>query len=188
MNNKKFLKNDIYKIIIKRYNKNGDNMRVYHNFKPVINENSKILILGSFPSVKSRENNFYYGHRQNRFWKIISNIFNECLPETIENKINLILNNNLALWDVLASCNIHASEDSSIKNEEVNDITGLINIYNINVIIFNGNTAYKFYKKYFKNIKGVKEIVLPSTSPANARFDYEKLFEIWRESIIGNRS
>ncbi len=178
----------MYKIKCKRYNKSGDNMRVYHNFKPVINENSKILILGSFPSVKSRENNFYYGNSQNRFWKIVSNIFNESLPETIEDKINLILNNNLALWDVLASCNIHASEDSSIKNEEVNDIAKLINIYNIKVIVFNGNTAYKFYKKYFKNIKNVKELVLPSTSPANAKFCYNKLLEIWKESIIGNIS
>lgn len=168
------------------YNKFGDNMIVNQSFEPIINKNSKILILGSFPSVKSREQNFYYGNNKNRFWKLISDIFNEELPKTVQDKTNIIINNKLALWDVLCSCSIHASEDSSIKEERVNDIKSLVEKYNIRVLLFNGNTAYKFYKKHIKNIEKVKEIILPSTSPANAKFSYEKLFKIWNKNILEN--
>lgn len=155
-----------------------------HPFKPLVEINSKVCILGSFPSVKSRENNFYYGNSKNRFWKIISEIFETDLPSTIENKKKLILNNNLAIWDVLSSCDIHASQDSSIKEEKVNSIDLFVKKYGINVLIFNGNTAYKLYKKHFKDTLNIKEIVLPSTSPANARISYNELYKIWKENIL----
>ena len=158
-------------------------MKVVHTFKPIYNKKSKILILGSFPSVKSRENNFYYAHPKNRFWKLISKILNTKEPITIEDKTKLILNNNLAIYDVIKSCEIQGSSDSSIKNVEINDINYIINNSSIEKIIFNGNKAYELYNKYeinkFSNTK-----VLPSTSPANARYSFEKLYNMWFKELF----
>lgn len=164
--------------------KEKEQKNIIHPFEPIIYENSKILILGSFPSVKSRENNFYYGNNKNRFWNILSDIFNEEVPITIDDKVSLLKRNKIAVWDVIKSCDIHASEDSSIKNVVINDICGLTNKYGIENIIFNGNTAYKFYKKYIGKIEKHKEIVLPSTSPANAKIKYDELLKIWNSTII----
>lgn len=158
-------------------------MKVVHTFKPIYNKKSKILILGSFPSVKSRENNFYYAHPKNRFWKLISKILNTKEPITIEDKTKLILNNNLAIYDVIKSCEIQGSSDSSIKNVEINDINYIIKNSSIEKIIFNGNKAYELYNKYeinkFSNTK-----VLPSTSPANARYSFEKLYNMWFKELF----
>lgn len=158
-------------------------MKVEHTFKPIYNKKSKILILGSFPSVKSRENNFYYAHPKNRFWKLISKILNTKEPITIEDKTKLILNNKLAIYDVIKSCEIQGSSDSSIKNVEINDINYIINNSSIEKIIFNGNKAYELYNKYETN-KFSNTKVLPSTSPANARYSFEKLYNVWFKELF----
>lgn len=158
-------------------------MRVEHTFEPIYNKESKILILGSIPSVKSRENDFYYGHPKNRFWDLIAKIYNEKTPTKIYEKEKLILKNSLAIYDVIKSCDIQGSSDSSIKNVEINDINSIIQSSNIKKIIFNGNKAYELYQKYEKN-KFKNIVCLPSTSPANARFSFEKLYDIWSQELV----
>lgn len=148
-----------------------------HNIEPVFNKNSKILILGSFPSVKSREQQFFYGHTQNRFWKVISSLTNEELPKTIEEKKDLLLRNNIAVWDVIKLCDITGSSDSSITNVVPNDIYIILNNANIKAIYANGEKSYSLFKKYFGELKVTK---LPSTSPANAQYSFERLIEEWK--------
>lgn len=158
-------------------------MKVEHTFKPIYSKDSKILILGSIPSVISREDNFYYAHPQNRFWKIISKIYNEKIPTTKEEKTKLIINNNLAIYDVIKSCDIEGSADSSIKNVKLNNLDLLIQKSKIEKIIFNGNKAYELYNKYEKN-KFSNTKVLPSTSPANAKYTLEDLCKIWSKELV----
>lgn len=150
-----------------------------HTFSPVYNENSHILILGTFPSVKSRENSFYYGHPQNRFWRVLAGLFNCELPNTIEEKTELLLSHNIALWDVIKSCEIAGSADSTIKSVVPNDIDIILNNSMVKEIYANGKTAEKLYNKYLK--KKVKRDItaLPSTSPANASFTLPKLISSW---------
>ena len=160
---------------------------ITHPFKPIYNENSKILILGSFPSVKSREYNFYYSHPQNRFWKILSKIFNEEKIDTIEQKTNLLLKNNIAIYDVIMKCDIEGSLDSNIKNVKVNDINSIITNSKIEKIFFNGKKAYELFLKYNKNNMNNNKIkleVLPSTSSANAIWSFDKLYNYWNDKII----
>lgn len=159
-------------------------MKVVHPFEAVYNNDSKILILGSFPSVKSREINFYYGHPQNRFWKILENIYNEKIDNNIERKKEFLLRNNIALWDTIKSCEITGSSDSSIKNAIPNDIENLIHTTNIKAIFCNGNTSYKLFMKYFKDKINIPIICLPSSSPANAKFSLIDLTKIWKGNII----
>lgn len=156
-------------------------MRQEHTFGPVYNKNSKILILGSFPSVKSRELNFYYGHPQNRFWKLMSKIYNEEIGDEIDLKKQFLLKNNIALWDSLKSCEIKGSSDASITNVEINNIEELIKKSNISKIIFNGKTAYNLFVKNADMTKysNLEIRILPSTSPANAAYSLDKLFDIW---------
>ena len=154
-----------------------------HNIAPVYDENSKILILGSFPSVKSREQKFFYGHQQNRFWKVISAITNSKEPETVEEKKSLLLNNKVAVWDVIKSCDIKGSSDSSIENVVINDFSIIFDNANIQKIYANGDKAYSLFKKYYS--KDIKIIKLPSTSPANAQYNLEKLCNEWRQIFDG---
>ena len=163
---------------------NKDYQHLSHNFGPIYSNNSEILILGSFPSVKSREVNFYYGHPQNRFWKVISNVYNSNLPLNIEEKIDFLHKNHIALWDTIDSCDIIGSSDSSIKNVITTDINIILNSANIKKIFCNGNTSYKLYMKYLFPKTDKLAIKLPSTSPANAAFSLEKLIKIWTEEII----
>lgn len=160
-------------------------MRQEHTFGPVYNKNSKILILGSFPSVKSRELNFYYGHPQNRFWKLMSKIYNEEIGDEIDLKKQFLLKNNIALWDTLKSCEIKGSSDASITNVEINNIEELMKKSNISKIIFNGKTAYNLFVKNADMTKySNSEIrILPSTSPANAAYSLDKLFDIWSKEL-----
>lgn len=160
-------------------------MRQEHTFGPVYNKNSKILILGSFPSVKSRELNFYYGHPQNRFWKLMSKIYNEEIGDEIDLKKQFLLKNNIALWDSLKSCEIKGSSDASITNVEINNIEELMKKSNISKIIFNGKTAYNLFVKNADMTKySNSEIrILPSTSPANAAYSLDKLFDIWSKEL-----
>ena len=156
---------------------------IIHPFPPVFDENSKSLILGSFPSVKSRESMFFYGHPQNRFWKVLAIIFNQPIPQNIEDKKNLVLDNGLALWDSIHSCTVIGSSDSSIKDVIPNDIRDIIQNSNINRIFCNGALSHKMYMKYIFPDTGIKAVKLPSTSPANATFSLEKLVEEWKMII-----
>lgn len=149
----------------------------FHTIEPVYDENSKILILGSFPSVKSREVNFFYGHPQNRFWKVLASIMDDVCPSTTEEKKAFLIKHHIALWDVIKSCDIEGSSDSSIKNVTPNDLRLILQKAEIKQIFTNGNTAYKLFEKYNSDLKAVK---LPSTSPANAMFSLERLIESWR--------
>lgn len=158
---------------------------IKHTFEPVCDKNSEILILGTFPSVKSRENNFYYGHPQNRFWKVIAGITGSSVPETIEEKKELLLENHIAIWDVIESCTITGSSDSSIKDVTVNDIGALIEDSHICAIYGNGAKACELYDRYVKEQTGIEIVKLPSTSPANAAFRLERLCEEWGKYIIG---
>mgnify|MGYP000081379678 FL=1 len=153
---------------------------ITHPFPPLYNDHSKILILGSFPSVKSREQMFFYGHPQNRFWKVTSSVFQCPLPTTIEEKRSFLLANCIALWDVIASCDIEGSSDSSIKNVIPNDPSPILKKAPIEKIFVNGKTAEKYYNKYTKSITGITAHVLPSTSPANAAWTLDKLIEAWK--------
>ena len=153
--------------------------RVEHEFDPVFDENSKVLILGSFPSVKSREISFYYGHKRNRFWKIISELTGEKTPENTDDKKEMLLRNKIAVWDVIKSCRIEGSSDSSIKDVEANDINHILKHSNIKKVYTNGGKAHQLYKKYCQKDTGIEDINLPSTSPANASYSLEKLMDKW---------
>lgn len=155
------------------------NNRISHPVPPVYNKESQILILGTFPSVKSREGEFFYNHPQNRFWPVICEVFNEKLPETIEEKRQLLLRNHIALWDVVESCEITGSADSSIKNVIPNNIGIILRQANIKKIFANGGMAERLYRKYIYNQVKMEIIRLPSTSPANASFSLDDLIRIW---------
>ena len=154
---------------------------VSHDFEPVFDENSKVLILGTFPSVKSRENQFYYGHPQNRFWKVIAGLTESEVPQTIEEKKKLLLEHGIAIWDVIESCDIIGSSDSSIKNVVPADIERVVANSKIQNIYANGGTAKKLYEKYSQKKTECEIIGLPSTSPANAAYSLERLLECWQE-------
>lgn len=151
--------------------------RVNHEIPPIYDKNSKILILGSFPSVKSRESQFFYHHPQNRFWKVLAKTFNEDVPKSMEDKKAFLIRNNVAVWDVIASCEIEGSSDSSIKNVVPNDIDVILKKSDINQIFCNGGKAYDLYKKYLNKFGDA--LKLPSTSPANARFGLDRLVDEW---------
>jgi TDG/mug DNA glycosylase family protein len=154
--------------------------RVIHPIPPLYDASSKVLVLGSFPSVKSREAQFFYHHPQNRFWKVISQIFEEPVPISIMEKRTLLLRHHIAVWDVIQSCEITGSADSSIRNVIPNDLTQILTEADIRWIITNGNTAYQLYMRYIFPKTGVEAVKLPSTSPANAAFSMERLLEAWR--------
>lgn len=154
---------------------------IIHPIPPVWNGESKILILGSFPSVKSRETSFFYGHPQNRFWRVVSAVTNSPLPVTIDEKKSYLLSSGIALWDVIASCDITGSSDSSIKNVTPNDLSAILEGADIRAIFTNGKAAHSLYQKYTKPITAREDICLPSTSPANAAWSLDKLVAAWGE-------
>lgn len=158
---------------------------IYHPIKPLYDNNSEILILGSFPSVKSREQMFFYGHPQNRFWRVTAAVFGDEVPRTIEEKKVFLLKNRVALWDVIASCEISGSSDSSIKSVTPNNLSQIIDKGKIKRIFVNGKTAEKYYNKYTRDKIGMEAVCLPSTSPANAAWNMEKLIKAW--SVIADR-
>ena len=153
---------------------------IVHPIPPLYGKNSKTLILGSFPSVKSREAEFFYGHPQNRFWVVIAAVLGKEKPKTIEEKKRLILENDLALWDVIGSCEIVGSADSTISNVTANDLSVIISNSSVDRIFVNGKTAEKYYNKYTYPKTGIKAVCLPSTSPANAAWNFEKLVDAWK--------
>lgn len=155
-------------------------MTQIHNIPPVFDKNSRILILGSFPSVKSREQLFFYGHPQNRFWRVVSAVFACETPQTIPEKKTFLLSHGIALWDVIASCEITGSSDSSIENAVPNDIGILLKSCHIQKIYTNGTTSSELYRKLILPKTGFANVKLPSTSPANAAWSLEKLIGAWR--------
>jgi hypoxanthine-DNA glycosylase len=159
-----------------------------HPIPPIYNENSKILILGSFPSVKSREQQFFYGHKQNRFWKVLAQILECPVPNDIEEKKEMLLNNHIALWDVIASCSITGSSDASITDVVPNDLSPILETAEIQAIYCNGNKAYELYQKYIYPTNKIQAIKLPSTSPANASYSLERLVGEWEKIINFKRS
>lgn len=156
---------------------------IHHEFGPVYDAESQILILGSFPSVKSREVQFYYGHPQNRFWKLLAKLTGEELPMTIPEKKAFLLRNHIALWDVIDSCSIRGSSDITIKDVKVNDFSQILAESSITRIYANGGKAYELYAKYAEQNTGIKAVKLPSTSPANAAWSLEQLENEWRMMI-----
>ena len=153
---------------------------ICHPIEPVYNEESRILILGSFPSVKSREEMFFYGHPQNRFWRVLAAVFGRPVPGTVEEKRELLLSEGVALWDVIASCEITGSSDSSIKNVIPNDLSRILDTARIEKVFVNGKTAGKYYRRWLLGKTGREAVCLPSTSPANAAWNLERLAEEWR--------
>lgn len=155
-------------------------MSVLHSIPPVCDEKSRILILGSFPSVRSREVGFFYGHPQNRFWRVLSVVYGASVPKTVEEKIAFLRERRIALWDVVASCEIEGSSDASIKNAVPNEIERLLEIAPVERIFVNGGEAARLYERLVRPRVGREAIRLPSTSPANAAWSLERLAEAWR--------
>ncbi len=149
-----------------------------HPFVPVMDQDCRVLVLGSFPSVKSRENAFYYGHPQNRFWRVLAGVYGECTPEQVDEKKAFLLRHHIALWDVLAKCEIMGSEDSSIRCEVPNQLERVLSACDIRQVLLNGQTAAKYYRKYCAQLP-LSCLVLPSTSPANAAWSLERLIGVW---------
>ena len=155
-----------------------------HPIPPLFDQNSEILILGSFPSVKSREVGFFYGHKQNRFWRVTAALCGCGVPATIEEKKAMLLSHHFALWDVIRSCKIRGSSDSSIRDASPNDLTEILSAAPIRKIAVNGQKAAQLYQKYQQPLTGIPAIVLPSTSPANAAWSEERLIEAWRTALL----
>lgn len=152
---------------------------VMHPFEPVWDEHSRVLVLGTFPSVKSRANAFYYGHPQNRFWRVLAALYGEAAPETIEQKKALLLRHGVALWDVLQSCDVTGSADASIRHPVPNDVAGLLLKAPIERVLCNGQTAARLYARFCEPLTGLAAAALPSTSPANAGCSLERLIAAW---------
>ena len=153
--------------------------RLFHPFGPLFSPDSRVLILGSFPSVKSREQNFFYGHPQNRFWKVIAALFEQETPQTIPEKKDLILSHGLALWDSIASCVITGSSDASIREVRASDLRIILDHAPIERICCNGRKSFEMYEKYIRPEIGREAVCLPSTSPANAQWSLQKLITAW---------
>lgn len=162
----------------------ADTQRIVHPIPPLFNENSNTLILGSFPSVKSREAMFFYGHPQNRFWKLMALLFDEEFPQTVDEKKRLILTHHLALWDTIHSCTITGSSDSSIRDVVPNDLSVILENSRVSRIFCNGTASHTLYQKYIFPSIGIKAQRLPSTSPANAAWSLQRLAGEWGKALL----
>ena len=160
-------------------------MRASHEFPPVFDKNSEILILGSFPSVKSREESFFYANPQNRFWKLMAQLLNESTPKDTKDKIAMLKKHKIALWDVIESCDIVGSSDSSISNVVPVDISQILSRANIIKVYANGGKAFELYNKYLYPKTQLEITKLPSTSPANAGYSFDKLLSEWKKILEG---
>ena len=155
---------------------------IEHGIPPVFDERSEVLVLGTMPSPKSREAAFFYGHPQNRFWRVLAAVLGEEAPQTAAEKKSLLLRHGVALWDVIASCDIAGSSDASITNVVPNDLSRILDAAPVRRIFCNGGTAYRFYRRYDEAVWGKAE-ALPSTSPANAQYSLERLLLSWRKIL-----
>lgn len=153
--------------------------RLVHPFPPLYDGNSRVLILGSFPSVKSRETMFFYGHPQNRFWRVVSAALGCECPQTVEEKKRMLHTHHIALWDTIASCEISGSSDSSIREAVPNDLMPILQTAPVRQIFCNGTAAYQLYCRYQQKLTGREAIRLPSTSPANAAWSADRLIQAW---------
>ena len=158
--------------------------RIVHTFPPIYDSNTKVLLLGTAPSVKSRENKFYYGHPQNRFWRVLAQVVEDKLPETIDEKIAFLRKHGIGIYDVIESCDIIGSSDTSIKNVTPVDLAPILEITGRIPIFGNGATAAQLYGKHLESATGISITKLPSTSPANAAWRLEKLVSVWSEAIL----
>lgn len=153
--------------------------KVDHPIPPVFDEHSHTLILGSFPSVLSRKTEFFYGHPQNRFWRVLSEVLGRDVAHTVEEKRDLLLSEGIALWDVIGSCKIEGSADSTISDVVPNDLGLILERAPIRRIFVNGKTAKRYYDLYQRSRLGIDAVYLPSTSRANASFSLERLVAEW---------
>ncbi len=158
---------------------------IVHPIRPVYDDRSRILILGSFPSQKSREQMFFYGHPQNRFWRVLAAVYGGDVPQTIADKRHFLLAHGVAVWDVIASCDIVGSADSSIRAVVANDLSEVLEAADIQRIYVNGKTAERYYNRYLRDSLGREAVCLPSTSPANAAWSLERLIDAW--SVIATQ-
>jgi hypoxanthine-DNA glycosylase len=156
-------------------------MVLLHPFGPVFDERSETLIVGTFPSIKSREVEFFYGHPQNRFWKMLAGVFGEAVPTDITEKMRLLLEHKIALWDVLESCEIEGSADANIRSAKPNDLSKITDNSNITKVLCNGKKAFELYNRFNKS--AIPVTLMPSTSPANAAFSLERLISIWQNNL-----
>ena len=156
---------------------------VEHPFPPVAGPGSRVLILGSFPSVRSREEGFFYGHPRNRFWPLMAALYGEDVPQTIPERRALILRHGLALWDVIASCHIEGSSDASVRDAVPVDIIRVLDAADIRRVVCNGALAGKLYTRYLQQAVGLEAIIAPSTSPANAAWNLARLLPVWRDAL-----
>ncbi len=158
----------------------ADHQHITHPIRPVYNERSSVLILGSFPSQRSREQMFFYGHPQNRFWNVLASICGSAVPQTVEEKRDFLLSHGVAVWDVIASCEIVGSADSTIRRVIPNDLGEILAAADIRTIYVNGKTAERYYNRYIRDAIGREAVCLPSTSPANAAWSIDRLIDAWR--------
>ena len=157
--------------------------RQFHTIEPVYAPDSRVLILGSFPSVRSRGDGFFYAHPQNRFWRVLAAVLEEPVPETVPEKKEMLLRRRIALWDVCASCEVRGSSDSSIRAQEINDVPSLIKKTQVRAVFTNGAAASALYRRFLEEKTGIRAEALPSTSPANAAMKLDRLIEVW--CVIG---
>lgn len=164
----------------------ADYQHISHGFEPVFDERSRVLVLGSFPSVLSRENRFYYGNPRNRFWRVMADVLGEPEPALtdIEGKRAMLLRHGVALWDVIESCDVRGSSDASIRNVVPADVARITSVAPVRSVICNGGTAGRLYRRWLEPVTGLPAEVLPSTSPANAAWSAERLAERWREVLL----
>lgn len=164
----------------------ADYQRISHGFDPVFDEHSRVLVLGSFPSVLSRENRFYYGNPRNRFWRVMSDVLGEPLPavDDVDAKRALLLRHGVALWDVIESCDVRGSSDASIRNVVPADVARITGAAPVGAVLCNGGTAGRLYRRWLEPVTGIAAEVLPSTSPANASWPLERLEARWREALL----
>ncbi|MDO5143568.1 MAG: DNA-deoxyinosine glycosylase [bacterium] len=158
--------------------------RLVHPFPPLVDSESRVLILGSFPSVKSREQQFFYGHPQNRFWRMLAAVCGEDTPATIEEKTALVLSHHFALWDSIGSCTITGSSDASVRNVVPADIRLVLDHAPIQRILCNGALSGRMYHRYLEPLTGMPALVMPSTSPANASWSLQRLIDCWRPALL----
>ena len=156
---------------------------VEHPFPPVAGPDSRVLILGSFPSVRSREEGFFYGPPRNRFWPLMAALYGEETPQTIPERRALILRHGLALWDVIASCRIEGSSDASVRDAAPVDIRRVLDTADIRQVVCNGALAGKLYARYLQQAVGLEAIIAPSTSPANAAWSLARLIPVWHDAL-----
>ncbi len=163
----------------------GEYQHISHGFAPVFDERSRVLVLGSFPSVLSRENAFYYGNPRNRFWRVMAACLGEAVPpdESIARKRELLVRHKIALWDVVESCDVRGSSDASIRNVVPAKIERVLDAAPIELVVLNGATAGRLYRRHLAQRAGVPARIAPSTSPANAAWSLDRLIERWREVL-----